>query len=57
MKNDKDVDVIRMEHVIKNVDCSTCANLNTKWCGGCEYNFPSVDNFDFYREIENESEE
>jgi len=40
--------------------CDTCKNQGTAWCKGCEYNFPGVDQFDFYQEIkpeENTSEE
>ena len=33
---------------MKKVDCNNCKNNKTAWCSGCEYNFPSVDNFDFY---------
>ena len=36
---------------MKKVDCNNCKNNKTAWCSGCEYNFPSVDNFDFYRPI------
>lgn len=33
------------------VDCNNCKNKYSKWCSGCEHNYPSVDNFDFYNEI------
>jgi hypothetical protein len=36
-------------------NCDKCTNQKMMWCNGCEHNFPSVDNFDFYREIKNES--
>ncbi len=34
--------------------CKTCANKGTGWCGGCEHNFPGVDQFDFYQGIKEE---
>ena len=30
--------------------CQTCANRGTAWCGGCEHNFPGLEQFDFYQE-------
>ncbi|MCB7039834.1 MULTISPECIES: hypothetical protein [Eubacteriales] len=30
--------------------CDTCANRNTRWCNGCEHNFPGLEQFDFYQE-------
>lgn len=30
-------------------DCNICENRNTKWCGGCDYNYRHPNNFDFYR--------
>lgn len=29
--------------------CETCTNQNTAWCKGCEYNFPGLEQFDFYQ--------
>jgi len=31
--------------------CETCANRNTPWCKGCEYNFPGLEQFDFYSKV------
>ena len=52
--NDEMVDIVILikdntKHELKKVDCSICDNLNTKWCGGCEYGRVCGDNFDFYR--------
>lgn len=30
--------------------CDTCANRSTRWCNGCEHNFPVLEQFDFYQE-------
>lgn len=30
--------------------CDTCNNQNTKWCDGCEYRMPGLNQFDFYQE-------
>ena len=30
--------------------CDTCANRNTRWCNGCEHNFPGLEQSDFYQE-------
>lgn len=31
--------------------CETCANRGTAWCEGCEYNYPGLNQFDFYQEL------
>lgn len=33
-----------------------CANRGTAWCKGCEWNFPGVEQFDFYQEIKKREE-
>lgn len=37
--------------------CETCANQNTPWCKGCEWNFPGLEQFDFYQERKETKEE
>lgn len=37
--------------------CETCANRGTAWCKGCEHNFPSLDQFDFYQKLEETKED
>lgn len=36
---------------MNNPKCETCANRHTPWCSGCEYNFPGLEQFDFYQEV------
>lgn len=32
-----------------NSNCETCALQGTPWCGGCDWNFPGLEQFDFYQ--------
>ena len=37
---------------MRGTQCLSCRNYaEGKWCRGCEYNFPGLDQFDFYQEI------
>lgn len=37
---------------MRGTKCLSCGNYaEGKWCRGCEYNFPGLDQFDFYQEI------